>query len=146
MSGHGRATLGQPSSRLRSTAGPSRFTRPQLSFSVLIPSGAPAFKDAQYYWEVGEDPKVQRRDFAGNWRNVDYVVSTPQVIADAVQQNFPIVTPALEHSRPIAQFNTDGWQVQVRRVQPGVTDRLHGVPGRAQPSCMGHPLMSPLRG
>ena len=101
------------------------------------PSGAPAFKDAQYYWEVGEDPKVQRRDFAGNWHNVDYVVSTPQMIADTVRQYLPIVTPALEHSRPIAQFDTGGWGVEVRRVQPGVTERLPAVPGGAQPSCMG---------
>ncbi len=74
------------------------------------PAGDPTFADAQYYWEVGEDPKVQRRDFADNWRNVDYVVTTPQMIADAGQQDFAIVTPALEHSRPIADFNTGGWR------------------------------------
>ena len=88
------------------------------------PAGDPTFPDAQYYWEVGEDPKVQRRDFGDNWRTVNYVVSTPQMIVDDSQQDFPIVTPALEHSRPIADFDTGGWPVEVRRVEPDVRARL----------------------
>ncbi len=100
------------------------------------PAGAPAFRDAQYYWEVGEDPKVQRQDFGDSWRRVQYVISTPQMLADAVQQNFPIVTPALVHSRPIADFDTGGWRVEVRRVEPDVTTPLPAVSSAAQPTCM----------
>ena len=100
------------------------------------PAGAPTFKDAQYYWEVGEDPKVQRVDFADSWRNVNYVVSTPQMIADTAEQNFPLVTPALEHSRPVAEFDTGGWRVEVRAVEPRVSNPLPATTATAQPSCM----------
>jgi hypothetical protein len=100
------------------------------------PAGDPTFADAQYYWEVGEDPKIRRRDFADNWRTVNYVVATPQMIADATRQGFAIVTPALEHSRPIAQFNTGGWPVQVRRVEPNVQAQLPALATNTQSSCM----------
>jgi 4-amino-4-deoxy-L-arabinose transferase-like glycosyltransferase len=100
------------------------------------PPGDPAFRDAQYYWEVGEDPKVQRRDFADNWRTVNYVVTTPQMLADDAQQDFPIVTPALDHSRTVARFNTGGWSVEVRRVEPDVRATLPSVKSPAEPSCM----------
>jgi hypothetical protein len=102
------------------------------------PGGEPRFADAQYYWKVGEDPAVQRRDFAENWRNVNYVVTTPQLVYDAIHNDFPIVTPALEHSLPVASFNSGGWQVQVRRVDPSAPVQIHliakpTVPG---PRCM----------
>jgi hypothetical protein len=100
------------------------------------PAGDPTFKDAQYYWEVGEDPKVQRRDFDNSWRTVNYVVSTPQMLVDDAQQDFPIVTPALEHSRTVARFNTGGWPVEVRQVEPSVVSALPAVAHPAQRSCM----------
>jgi hypothetical protein len=100
------------------------------------PGGDPTFTDAQYYWQVGEDPKLQRRDFADNWRTVNYVVTTPQMLADARQQRFAIVTPALEHSRPIAKFDTGGWPVEVRRVEPDLHPQLPTLSTTAQSSCM----------
>ncbi len=100
------------------------------------PAGDPSFKDAQYYWEVGEDPKVQRRDFEDNWRTVNYVVSTPQMLVDDAQQDFPIVTPALAHSRTVARFDTGGWPVEVRRVEPNVASSLPSVTHQEGRSCM----------
>jgi 4-amino-4-deoxy-L-arabinose transferase-like glycosyltransferase len=100
------------------------------------PPGQPAFKDAQYYWEVGEDPKVQRRDFADNWRTVDYVVSTPQMFADDVQQHFKIVTPALAHSHTLARFDTGGWPVEVRRVEPDRSAVMPSIEDAKATSCM----------
>jgi hypothetical protein len=100
-------------------------------------AGDPRFTDAQYYWEVGEDPQVQRRDFADSWRTVNYVVTTPQMLSDASHQRFAIVTPALEHSRPVAAFDTGAWPVEVRRVEPDVEARLPTLARTTQSSCMG---------
>jgi len=102
------------------------------------PAGAPRYADAQYYWKVGEDPAVQRRGFEDNWRTVNYVVTTPQLVYDTIHNGFPIVTPALEHSVAVAAFNTGGWQIEVRRVEPDAPARLSlsAARGGTQPRCM----------
>jgi Dolichyl-phosphate-mannose-protein mannosyltransferase len=102
------------------------------------PPGAPRYRDAQYYWKAGEDPAVRRQSFNNNWRNVDYVVTTPQLVYDTMHNDFPIVTPALEHSLRVAAFNTGGWQVEVRRVDPRapVEIRLSATQGEDKPACM----------
>ena len=102
------------------------------------PSGEPEFRDAQYYWTVGEDPKLRRQGFGDDWRKVDYVISTPQLIADTRQQGFPVVAPALEHSVAIAGFDSGGWRVEVRRVDPRVRGQLHPTQVNRQPlpGCM----------
>ena len=81
------------------------------------PRGAPRFADAQYYWKAGEDPQVRRQGFHDDWRQVEYVVATPQLVSDTAKTGFPVVAPALEHSRLIVSFNS-GWRVDVRRVDP----------------------------
>ena len=102
------------------------------------PRGEPSYTDAQYYWNVGEDPTVRRRGFADNWRTVNYVVTTPQLVYDTLHNGFPIVTPALEHSSAVAAFNTGGWKIEVRRVNPDapVTLSLDAGKEAAQPPCM----------
>jgi hypothetical protein len=102
------------------------------------PRGAPRYSDAHYYWKVGGDPAVRRRGFADNWRKVNYVVTTPQLVYDTIHNGFAVVTPALEHSVSVAAFNTGGWQIEVRRVEPQAPVRfnLFAERGPPQPSCM----------
>jgi len=102
------------------------------------PRGAPIYDDAQYYWKVGEDPAVQRRGFSDNWHTVNYVVTTPQLVYDTIHNDFPIVTPALEHSVSVAAFNTGGWQIEVRRVDPDAPASLNLFADKrgAQPRCL----------
>ena len=104
------------------------------------PPGDPRYADAQYYWKAADDPAVRRQGFNDNWRNVDYVVTTPQLVYDTVQNDFPIVTPALEHSLPVAAFNTGGWQVEVRRVDPRapVAAPAAHKPPPVHPACMNY--------
>ena len=104
------------------------------------PPGDPRYPDAQYYWKAADDPAVRRHGFNDNWRDVDYVVTTPQLVYDTIHNDFPIVTPALEHSLPVAAFNTGGWQVEVRRVDPRAPVVLRLQPDRAQaaPACMNY--------
>jgi 4-amino-4-deoxy-L-arabinose transferase-like glycosyltransferase len=101
-------------------------------------AGAPAFPHAEYYWTVADDPAVSHRLLHGDWRQVRYVITTPQMTHDASVNGFPIVVPALEHSVAIAAFDSGGWEVQVRRVDPSVTVRSFAAPRRetALPNCV----------
>jgi hypothetical protein len=101
-------------------------------------AGAPAFPHAEYYWKVADDPEVNLGLLHGDWRRVGYIVTTPQLTYDARVNGFPIVVPALEHSVAIADFNTGGWDLQVRRVDPRVTVTSFATPRhqKALPSCM----------
>jgi Dolichyl-phosphate-mannose-protein mannosyltransferase len=101
------------------------------------PGGAPAFPHAEYYWKVADDPQISRGLLHDNWRNVSYVVTTPQLTYDASVNGFPIVVPALEHSAVVARFNTGGWDVEVRRVGPQITNSSFGrVRPQALSRCM----------
>jgi hypothetical protein len=104
-------------------------------------SGAPAFPNAHYYWKVGDDPEVRRTVFHDNWRNVDYVITTPQLVSDTEHQDFAVVTPALEHSVLVKSFNSGGWEIDVRRVDPNARSlfALDLKPARpASAGCMGY--------
>jgi hypothetical protein len=117
----------------------SRIVIDQYMWNALhAPSpGEAKFADAHYYWKVGADPQVQRQGFHNDWRKVDYVITTPELVSDTRRQRFPIVVPALEHSVPVAAFNT-GWRVEVRRVDPRVHARfqLPQVNPEQLPNCM----------
>jgi hypothetical protein len=101
-------------------------------------AGAPAFPHAEYYWTAADDPGVSRGVLHDDWRRVDYVVATPQLTYDASMNGFPIVVPALEHSVAIARFNSGGYELQVRRVDPSVTVTSFATPRRqtALPTCI----------
>jgi hypothetical protein len=99
-------------------------------------TGAP-FPNAIYYWNVGFNPRIRRQVFDDDWRKVDYVITTPQMIHDTGVQAFPVVTPALEHSVSVREFETGGWTVDVRKVDPLARVQLPlTASGTQQPSCM----------
>jgi hypothetical protein len=102
------------------------------------PRDAPVFGNAQYYWTVGEDPQLRRRVFDDDWRNVDYVITTPQLTHDTRENGFALVAPALQHSVAVAVFDTGGWRVEVRRVDPSLPAqlRLPAAPVTSVPTCM----------
>jgi hypothetical protein len=79
--------------------------------------GGRPFTHAEYYWKAATDPAVKQGEFEGDWRNVDYVITTPQLTQDTAAQGWGIIQQALNHSRPVAHFNT-GLDVTVRHVSP----------------------------
>jgi hypothetical protein len=97
------------------------------------PNGAPTFRNAHYYWKVADDPDVRRGVFHDSWKKVAYVISTPQLVDDTRHNAFPVVAAALEHSIPIAAFNSGGWPVEVRRVDPRVPAQF-SLPPPTQPN------------
>jgi hypothetical protein len=103
------------------------------------PRSAP-FRVADYYWKVADDPEIRRGIFHDDWRTVDYVISTPQLVDDTRHNGFPVVAPALEHSSRIAAFDSGGWNVEIRRVDPHASNqfRLPAVAAPPLPSCMNY--------
>jgi Dolichyl-phosphate-mannose-protein mannosyltransferase len=72
------------------------------------------YRYAHYYWKVENDPAIRNNVFHNNWRSVDYIVTTPQMLSDLVA--LPLVTTIWKHSTPIISFDTGGWTVEVRKV------------------------------
>lgn len=107
-------------------------------YDLHVPASGAPFKDAIYYWNVGFDPGLRRDVFGDNWRTVNYVISTPQMVHDLTTQAFPVVTPAFEHSVMVRSFDTGGWTVEVRRVDQTAPNQLpHASATKAQQSsCM----------
>ncbi len=87
------------------------------------------FENAHYYWKVDGDPAINSI-IEGDWCNVDYVLSTPQVAFDAYQQGLTIVRQALDNSEIMESFFGDGRHYEVRRViadQAGACDEVSEV-------------------
>lgn len=95
------------------------------------------FTQAHYYWKAVVDPAV-RQIFHSDWREVDYIIATPQLLQDAQDLSSPLVREALNHSRSVARFDT-GLPVDIRKVDPEVATSGYAwtKPARVYgPGCM----------
>jgi 4-amino-4-deoxy-L-arabinose transferase-like glycosyltransferase len=72
---------------------------------------------AHYYWKVQDDPAIRDKVFHNDWHNIDYVITTTQMLSDAQRTNMTLVEAAIEHSTVIAHFDTGGWSIDVRVVK-----------------------------
>ncbi len=79
------------------------------------------YTSAHYYWKVQDDPAIRDKVFHDNWRTVDFVVTTIQMLTDAQSQNMTLVEETIAHSTPIARFDTGGWPVEIRKVNKSRT-------------------------
>jgi endoglucanase len=71
---------------------------------------------------VARDPEIREGIFHDDWRNIDYLLVSPQMLTDTREGDLDIIADALEHATTIATFDTGGWPIEVRRV--GVFHRL----------------------
>jgi hypothetical protein len=101
-------------------------------------SGEPRYTAAHYYWKAADDPAINRGVFKGDWRNVDYVVTTPQLVYDTTHAYLPLVQEALQHSRRLVSFDSGGWTVEVRKVDPNLTAASVDGPASTTPSTSSH--------
>lgn len=79
-------------------------------------NGEEVYERAHWYWKAELDPEIKYGVFDEDWRNVDYVVATDQLLRDTQVEGLGLVDQALINSTPVVRFNTDGWPVEVRRV------------------------------
>ncbi len=64
------------------------------------------FENAQYFYTSEYDPEL-REVYADDWRNIDYLVVTHELIRQMFQGTIPVLREAFEHATPLATF-TDG--------------------------------------
>lgn len=74
-----------------------------------------SFPNVQWYWKVDLDPAIRIGVFHNNWRNIDYLIVTDQMIHDAEVSQLTLVEDALQHSTTLVRFE-GSWPIEIRRV------------------------------
>lgn len=73
-------------------------------------------KIAHYYWKADKDPDVRDEILDGDWRNIDYILSTPQVKWDAENSGLPLIQDAMNNSTVIKSFEGNKWNIEIRQI------------------------------
>lgn len=84
--------------------------------SIYIP------RVAHYYWKADRDPEIKIALLKNDWRNIDYLLVTPQMQYDLFHANpsLGLAKTAYENSTVVKRFNGYGWDVEIRVVKKGV--------------------------
>jgi len=78
--------------------------------------------NAHYYWKVDTDPDITYTALDGDWCNIDYIVSTPQLLSDVETFELGLMSSALENSNLLRTYENNGWPVEIRRVSKQYCD------------------------
>lgn len=94
---------------------------PKTSYIVIDQSMWPdlyhnGYIFSHYYWKVILDPAIGGKIFHNNWKSINYIITTPQMMDDIRIANMVILKIALQHSVPIASFKVDKYVVEIRKV------------------------------
>ncbi len=88
---------------------------------------------AHWYWKVDEDKAIGSGVFHNNWRNIDYIVATPQLLYNTRAEHLTLVAAALAHATRLAHFDTDAWAVDIYQVHNAIWYRAHPRAVSARP-------------
>ncbi len=72
---------------------------------------------AHYYWPALSDPQIRDNLLHDDWRNIDYLLISPNSTADAARSSLPILSEAIQNSDEIASYASGSWTVKVMRVR-----------------------------
>lgn len=72
--------------------------------------------NAHHYWKVDTDPDVTFSVLEGNWCNIDYMITTPQVLADIDTYGLALMREAFNNSELLVTYANNGWPVEIRQV------------------------------
>ena len=86
----------------------------------------PSFTDgktfkADYYWPALSDPTILNGVLHNNWRNVDYLLISPNTTADASRSSIPLLSQAIQNSDQVANFTSGNWSVRIMRIRKVTT-------------------------
>lgn len=70
-----------------------------------------------WYWKVDLDPAIQETALHGDWNNVDYIITSPQLLLNTYDEPLPLVKRIFEHSHSLIVFNADQWDIDIRIVE-----------------------------
>ncbi|OGF83321.1 hypothetical protein A3B18_01605 [Candidatus Giovannonibacteria bacterium RIFCSPLOWO2_01_FULL_46_13] len=69
-----------------------------------------------YYWKAERDPEIKANILKGDWRNVDYLLATPQMTSDIADADLELTKNAYMNSSSVKRFEDFGWYVEIRSV------------------------------
>jgi 4-amino-4-deoxy-L-arabinose transferase-like glycosyltransferase len=82
---------------------------------------APYYKWAHSHWKAASDPEVRNKLFGQNWRNIDYIVMSNQMLQAMELNNTDgsenYILEALRHSVRIWDLKRGGIELQIYQVQ-----------------------------
>jgi len=98
-------------------------------FAELKANGG--FPNAEWSWKVSHDPEIKQK-FNNDWRNIEYILLTHEVLKQIKTNNFPLIGQALDNGVLVADFtagstsyidikerlSTNGDWAQVYKVRP----------------------------
>jgi endo-1,4-beta-D-glucanase Y len=85
--------------------------------------GRPSFAGVHSHWKVGADPAIRGGLLKDDWRNIDYVLLTPDLEGDLKATGNTIALEALRNSSPVRSWRSDGAEVTLMKVaKAGATE------------------------
>ncbi len=95
------------------------------AFVALRENGYP---NAHHYWKVDTDPDVKFTLLRDDHCEIDYIITTPQVIGDIDLYQLDLVRRALVNSRVLQTYENNGWTVEIRQVTRTNCDVREEIP------------------
>ncbi len=74
------------------------------------------FPNAHHYWKADTDPDVKFVLLSDNHCEIDYIITTPQVIGDIDLYGLDLVRRAVVNSRVLQTYENNGWTIEIRQV------------------------------
>jgi len=79
-------------------------------------TGGKTFK-ADYYWPALSDSTILNGVLHDNWRNIDYLLISPNTTSDAARSSIPLLSQAIQNSDQVANFTSGNWSVRIMRIR-----------------------------
>jgi 4-amino-4-deoxy-L-arabinose transferase-like glycosyltransferase len=100
-----------------------RWIRQHLPPDALVVTDNYAFvdlrrsiPDTHYYWVVAADPQVREEILEGEWCNIDYMLTTPQMLEDMERGRLLLLLTAHRNSVSMQMYENNGWPIEIRQV------------------------------
>ena len=72
-----------------------------------VSENSSVFSGVHYYWKADMDPEVREGVLGGDLRDVDYLLSSNQLVLDIYREDLDIVRAAYENSQIIQHYQLD---------------------------------------
>jgi 4-amino-4-deoxy-L-arabinose transferase-like glycosyltransferase len=72
--------------------------------------------NAYPYWATESDAAIRTGLLENDWQNINYILLSPQMSYDAVQDGLTLTLAAEANSVPLMTFPNNGWDIEVREV------------------------------
>jgi hypothetical protein len=99
------------------------WLRTHAEFESVIVTDNYAFVDLRetipnthYYWTVDNDPEVRNEVLQDNWCNIDFVLTTPQMLEDMDANRLRLIETAYINSTLLRSYENNGWPIEIREV------------------------------